>query len=70
MQQEKKDFKETNDYCFELKDYKSRCEKAIEYILNNKLYCFKYDDEELFEIVTDKKSKDKLLNILQGSDKK
>lgn len=32
LQQEKKDFKEANDYCFELKDYKSRCEKAIEYL--------------------------------------
>ena len=48
--------------------YKSRCEKAIEYLLKNKLYCFKYDDEELFEITTDKKAKDDLLNILQGDD--
>ncbi len=32
LQQEKKDFKETNDYCFELKDYKSRNEKAVKYI--------------------------------------
>ena len=39
-----------------------------EYILTHKLYCFKYDDEELFEIVTDKKVKDELLEIL-GSDK-
>jgi len=48
---------------------KQRNEKAIEYLLNNKLYCFKYDDEELFEITTDKKAKDDLLNILQGADK-
>jgi hypothetical protein len=46
-----------------------RIDKAIEYILNNKLYCFKYDDEELFEITTDKKAKDDLLNILRGDDK-
>lgn len=26
-------------------------------LLNNKLYTFKYDDEELFEITTDKKQK-------------
>lgn len=48
---------------------KQRNEKAIEYLLKNKLYCFKYDDEELFEITTDKKAKDDLLNILQGADK-
>ena len=39
-----------------------------EYILTHKLYCLKYDDEELFEIVTDKKVKDELLEKL-GSDK-
>lgn len=38
--------------------------EAIEYVLKNKLYRFKYDDEELFEITTDKKAKDDLLNIL------
>ena len=44
--------------------------EAIEYVLKNKLYRFKYDDEELFEITTDKKAKDDLLNILnKGSDK-
>ena len=44
--------------------------EAIKYILKNKLYRFKYDDEELFEITTDKKAKDDLLNILnKGSDK-
>lgn len=48
---------------------KQRNEKAIEYLLNNKLYCFKYDEEELFEITTDKKAKDDLLNILRGADK-
>ena len=42
-----------------------------EYILTHKLYCFKYDEEELFEITTDKKAKDELLEILDkvGSDK-
>lgn len=30
LQQEKKDFKEANDYCFELKNYKSKVEKAVE----------------------------------------
>ena len=35
LQQEKKDFKETNDYCFELLDYKSRIDKAVEYIKEN-----------------------------------
>ena len=49
-------------------DYKQRNEKAVKYLLNNKLYMFKYDDEELFEITTDKKAKDDLLNILKGVD--
>ena len=39
------------------------------YLLNNKLYTLKYDDEKLFEVVTDKKAKDVLLNILGGDDK-
>lgn len=38
------------------------------YLLNNKLYTFKYDDEELFEITTDKKAKDDLLKILCGDE--
>lgn len=41
-----------------------------EYILTNKLYCFKYDDEELFEITTDKKAKDELLKILDKGETK
>ena len=49
-------------------EYKSRNEKAIEYIQNNKLYTFKYDDEELFEITTDKIAKDGLLKILGGDE--
>lgn len=44
--------------------------EATEYVLKNKLYRFKYDDEELFEITTDKKAKNDLLNILnKGSEK-
>ena len=42
--------------------------EAIGYVLKNKLYRFKYDDEELFEITTDKKAKDDLLNILNKGD--
>ena len=42
--------------------------EAIEYVLKNKLYRFKYDDEELFEITTDKKAKDDLLDILNKGD--
>ena len=62
LQQEKKDFKETNDYCFELKDYKSRCEKAIEYILNNKLY-----EDALHNYVYEYAKKNNLL-VCAGSD--
>lgn len=60
--------KETEKYKELYRAEKNKNEKAIEYILNNKLYCFKYDDEELFEITTDKKAKDELLNILGGGD--
>ena len=55
----------------EIKDLQQKVEQlenirkeTIEYVLKNKLYRFKYDDEELFEITTDKKAKDDLLNIL------
>ena len=55
----------------EIKDLQQKVEQlenirkeATEYVLKNKLYRFKYDDEELFEITTDKKAKDDLLNIL------
>ena len=44
--------------------------EAIDYVLKNKLYRFKYDDEELFEITTDKKAKDDLLYILNKEDNK
>lgn len=36
-----------------------------EYLYTHKLYSFKYDDEELFEVTTDKKAKDDLLAILE-----
>ena len=39
------------------------------YIVNHKLYNFKYDNEELFEIVTDKKAKDELLEIVDKENK-
>ena len=50
----------------ENKELQDRIDKAVKYLLKNKLYNFKYDEEELFEITTDKKAKDDLLNILQG----
>lgn len=39
-----------------------------EYLYTHKLYSFKYDDEELFEVTTDKKAKDDLLEILERVD--
>ena len=36
------------------------------YIVTHKLYNFKYDEEELFEITTDEKAKDELLKILDN----
>lgn len=62
----------TNNYLLQQKveQLENIRKEAIEYVLKNKLYRFKYDDEELFEITTDKKAKDDLLNILnKGSDK-
>lgn len=72
LQQEKKDFKEANDYCFELKDYKSRNEKAAEFIKNNPLYEITYDynmeDELEIQNVSDETASNKLLNILNGKE--
>lgn len=47
----------------------TRIDKAIEYINKNQLYNFDYDEEEIFEIVSDKIAKEYLLSILKGSDK-
>ena len=58
----------------EQEDYKSRCEKAAEYINNNPLYetTYDYNVEEELEIqnVSDETASNDLLNILNGrSDK-
>ena len=58
--QEKKDFKETNDYAFKLLDYKSRIDKAVEYI---KQHC--YFDDGVREYM-DVWEVEHLLNILQN----
>ena len=54
----------------ELKDYKSRIEKAVEYIENTPLYetTYDYNMEEELEIqnVSDETASNKLLNILNG----
>lgn len=55
--------KELYDYTIELK---SKINKAIRYLKNNKLYDFDYDEEELFERVSDKIAKGYLLSILKG----
>ena len=63
----------------ELKKYKSLYEnekdhtdtlkriikKIEEYIEENNLFCYKYDEEELFEIITDKEAKKYLLDLLK-----
>ena len=65
---ERDDINQLLDYITNLQQKVKQLEnirkEAIEYVLKNKLYKFKYDDEELFEITTDKKAKDDLLNIL------
>lgn len=45
---------------------KDRTEKAIEYIENKQLFDFEYDEEELFEYITDLQVKDDLSKILKG----
>ena len=63
LQQEKKDFKEANDNCFELKHYKSTIDKAIEYI---KEHCI--DDEFYINLTNKEKHIIDVLSILQGED--
>ena len=45
---------------------KDKIRRAITYIEHNKMYNFEYDEEELFEIITDKVVKEDLLFILKG----
>jgi hypothetical protein len=52
----------------ENKKLKNKFDKVVDYIENNKLYNYVYDDEELFEVISDKKAKKDLLQALKGSD--
>ena len=61
-------YKQIDDLQQKVEQLENIRKEAIEYVLKNKLYGFKYDDEELFEITTDKKAKDDLLNILNKGD--
>lgn len=49
----------------ENKKLKEVIDKTKNYIKNNKLYSYIYDEEELFEIITDEVAKEKLLDILK-----
>ena len=49
---------------FEIERLHSIIKEVREYIITHKLYNFKYDNEELFEIISDKKAKDYILEIL------
>ena len=53
----------------ENQELKDRINKAIEYINNNQLFEFKYDEEELFEYITDLKVKEELRKILKEDNK-
>ena len=57
---------ETEQLRTELNTLKSDIDKAIKYIKENKLYNFSHDKEEIFYTVSDKKARNKLLNILGG----
>lgn len=63
------------DYITNLQDYKSRCEKAIEYIKYNdsSLYTFEPDydyEENIVENYEPSNFREDLLNILNGDDNK
>ena len=47
---------------------KKQKDDVVEYIKNNKLFNYVYDEEELFEITTDKQAKDDLLRMLGEKD--
>lgn len=48
----------------EKEQLQQRNDKAIDYIKNNMLYKYKYDEEELFEVITSENAKKDLLKIL------
>ena len=56
----------------EKEDYKSRIEKAVEYIKNNNLYDeildYDYEENPYVSYTTDEYVKDNLLNILNGKE--
>lgn len=61
-------------YCDEkakdkIKQLQSVIKEIREYINKNKLYNYKYDEEELFEIITDEVAKTDLLQIIDKGDK-
>ena len=60
---------ERADLLLENQQLKDRINKAIEYINNNQLFEFKYDEEELFEYITDLKVKEELRKILKEDNK-
>lgn len=60
--------KENEQLRTELNTLKLQIDKTIKYIKENKLYNFSYDREEIFFNVTDKKVRNKLLNLLNGDD--
>ena len=69
LEQMYNDTKDTyNEICAEQVDYKSRNEKAIEYIKEHTLYSFDLYDKDDVSSYFEKASPKDLLNILQGDD--
>lgn len=54
----------------QLEQEKRKNKEAIDYIKNNMLYKYKYDGEELFEVIISEYAKRDLINILGGYDEK
>ena len=69
LEQMYNDTKDTyNEICAEQIDYKSRIDKAIEYIKEHTLYSFDLYDKDDVSSYFEKASPKDLLNILQGDD--
>ena len=56
--------KKADHYKHLYNELKKQKDDVVEYIKNNKLFKYVYDEEELFEIITDKQAKNDLLRML------
>ena len=55
-----------NNLEYELQQKEDIINKIEDYLIKNNLFSYKYDEEELYEIVTDDKARTDLLKILDN----